>query len=851
MLRAAFRQLLANRLRLAATALAVCLGVAFLAGTLVLTDTVTTTFDRLFASVYGGTDAVVREKATFSGPQNSGDQRGRVDESLVRSVRNVPGVDHVEGVALGYARIVDKDGDPIGDPARGAPTLGYSWSDDARLNPFNVSSGRAPTNPTEVAIDKQSAAAAAYRLGDAVTVLAQGPSRTFTLVGIVRFGDADSPAGASVAVFDSATAQTFVGEPNKWDAINVVGRNDVSQQQLVDRIAPLLPAQDEVVTGAQVVSESQSQARKAMSFFASFMLSFALVALVVGAFMIFNTFTITVAQRTRESALLRAIGASRAQVLGSVLLEALAVGLITSGLGLAVGYAFAVGLKVLLGSLGFDVPARGVVFTAGTAELAVLVGLVVTIVAAVVPARRASRTLPIEALREAGADRDATKATWRRPVVGGVLVTCGGVVLLDGLFGEPDNRLASVGLGALGVFFGVAVLGRSWSSPFSRVIGWPLARVRGISGALARQNAMRNPKRTAASASALMIGVGLVAFITIFAASSKASIDAGVDRAFVGDLIVDSSAGPAGGIDHGLATTLARQPELQAVSAIRVGAAKVFGTAEYVPAVDPGTAFSILEVGVTQGSASDLIAGTIAVQEQAAREHGLRIGDSVPITFAQTGSQRLRVALIYRERQPMGSWFISQSTYEANYANRLDFDVLVKKAPNVSQAEALAAVKAVTRNYPGVDVMDQAALKAAQAAQIDQLLALVYALLGLAIVIGVLGIGNTVALSIVERTREIGLLRAVGMTRSQLRSTIRWESVIIALEGTVQGLAIGWLFGWAVVRALHDDGITELRAPVSSLVVILVLATIAGIVAAVPPARRAAKLDALRAISSE
>ena len=850
MLHTTLKRLLANKLRLVATALAVSLGVAFLAGTLVLTDTVTQTFDRLFASVYGGTDAVVRAKATFSGPENSGDQRGRVAATLITAVRQLPGVGHAEGSVLGYARIIDKDGDPIGNPANGAPTLGGSWSSWERLNPFTLVSGTAPERSDEVVIDKQSADAAGFALGDTITVLAQGPPRTFRVSGIVKFGDADSPGGASVALFDQYTAQDYVAETGTFDTINVIGNPGVSQQELADRISTVLPATDEVVTGHQLVAETQSAARKAMSFFATFMLTFALIALVVGAFMIFNTFSITVAQRTRESALLPALGASRRQLLGSVLFEALAVGLVASAVGLAVGYEVAVGLKALLGALGFDVPANGVVFTAGTAELALAAGVIVTVVAAVAPARKSSRVSPMAALRSVSTTEDARTSPAR--LVGGLAIIAAGIALLyDGLFVASSNQLSLVGAGALAVFFGVTFLGPALSVPLSLLVGWPISKVRGVSGALARDNAVRNPKRTAASAAALMIGVGLVAMITIVAASSKASVNAAIDRAFTGDLIVDSSAGPAGGVDDGIATALRARPELAVVSAVRVGAAQIDGTAEYLPALDPSTAFSILDVRPEQGAASDLGVGTIAVHHQTAVEKDLQIGDEVTVVFKDSGEQHLRVAMIYAEDQPLGSWFISNATYEANFTSRLDYEILVKKATGASSAEALAAVKQVAHQYPGVSVMDQSAVKAQQAAAVNQLLALVYALLGLAVIIGVLGIGNTIALSIVERTREVGLLRAVGMTRSQLRSTIRWESVIIALQGTMQGLVIGLAFGWAVVVALHDQGIRELRAPVSSLLAILALALVAGIVAAVPPARRAAKLNPLQSIVSE
>ncbi len=852
MLHVAWRGLIAHKLRLLTTALAVALGVAFMGGTLVLTDTVTRTFDNLFANVYKGTDAVVRAEASFKGPADvdTSDQRGRIDAALLPTVRDAAGVRAAEGDVMGYARLVGKDGNALGNPQSGAPTLGGSYGTVKELNPWTIVAGRAPQADDEMVIDRKSSKDGDLNIGDTATVLVQKGVEHMRITGIVKLGSADSPGGASVALFTLPTAQKLIAEPGKFDAIVVAGDKGVSQAQLVSNVRPVLPTHVEAVTGATVTKESQSAMRKAMSFFSTFMLVFALVALLVGGFIIFNTFSITIAQRTRENGLLRALGATRSQVLRSVLFEAVAVGLLASIVGLGTGVAVAIGLKALLGAVGFDIPTSGVVFTATTAVICLTAGTAVTLVSALSPARKAGKVSPIAAMQQgmAGSTGYGSK---QRIFVGAFVLAAGVVSLMLGLFSSVSHRVQIVGLGVGLVFFGVSILGRTISLPLSRVIGWPLPRLRGLTGELARENAMRNPKRTAASASALMIGVGLVGFITIFVASSKASINAAVDRAFTGDVIVQSGGGVTGGVDPSMGQRIAKLPEVGVSSAVRLGLAQVNGKSVVLLGADPKTAFDIMDVKPMQGSAQSLGVDAIAVYKDVAKDKHLSIGDQVPVVFKDTGKRMMRVSLIYGEHQPAGDYFLGIAAYNANFANRLDFGVYVKKASGATTAQTMAAVKAVARDYPGTKVQDQSEFKADAAKPLNQMLALVYALLALAILIALLGIANTLALSVFERTRELGLLRAVGMTRRQLRSTIRWESVIIALQGTLLGLLIGVFFGWALVRALKDQGIDVFRVPVTSLVVVVVLAAVAGVVAAVLPGRRAAKLDVLRAVVSD
>ena len=850
MLHTTWKSLLGHKFRFVATALAVTLGVAFTAGTLVLTDTIRTTFDNLFANVYQGTDAVVRAKAAFEGPPGAGTQRGRVDAALVDTVRGVEGVAAAEGDVGGYARLIRKDGQALGNPATGAPALGLSWTENNALNTFTLVSGAAPSRDDEVVIDRKSARDGDINVGDTTTVLVTGPPQRVRIAGIARFGNADSPGGATIVAFKRAVAQRLIGEPGKYDSVSVLAASGVSQTELARRLSAVLPPGTEALTGAAITAETQSQMADAFQFFNTFMLIFAVIALLVGAFMIFNTFSITVAQRTRENGLLRALGASRRQVLGSVILEALAVGVLASALGIAAGFAVALGLKALLTAVGLDIPTTSLVFTPATAVISVVVGVGITVLAALSPARKAAKVAPIAAMQH-GVVGSTGYGSKQRVFVGVAVLGLGLAALLTGLFRDVQQPVALVGAGALLVFFGVSILGRTVSLPLSRAIGAPLPRLRGITGELARENAMRNPKRTAASASALMIGVGVVGLITIFVSSAKASMDAAVDRAFTGDIVVDSGGGTFGGVDPGLARRVNGLPEVDSAAGLRQGVAQVAGSAVLLQSTDPRTAVELMKVDPISGSPTALGRDSIGVYKDVAEQKGLRLGDQVPVVFKDSGTRSLRLALIYGENRQAGNYLLGTQAYEANFTNRLDSKVLVKRAAGVSPAAALAAVKQVAQAYPGANVLDRAQFKAEQTKFLDQLLRLVYALLGLAILIALLGIANTLALSIFERTRELGLLRAVGMTRSQLRSAIRWESVIIALQGTALGLLIGLFFGWALVTALSDEGISVFRIPYASLAIVVVLAAVAGMAAAVPPSRRAAKLDVLRAVVTE
>ncbi|MGI9598360.1 MAG: ABC transporter permease [Acidimicrobiales bacterium] len=842
-----FDNLRARKFRLISTALSITIGVAFLAGSLVLIDTIGKTFDDLLADVNQGVDAEVRSSDVIE--SQFGDIRGRVDATILDDVLAVDGVEAAAGNVFGYAQLVDKSGDPIGNPGAGAPTLGFNWTDVDELNPMVLVEGTAPTDPSEIVIDRKSANDGSFSVGDEVTVLLESGPQVFDVAGVVTFGSADSPLGASVTIFEPETAQLLLAEPGRFDAIDIVAAEGVSQTELRDRVAAVAPSGTEVITGDDLVEQSQNDVADQLSFFNTFMLIFSGIALFVAAFIIYNTFSILVAQRTRELALLRALGARRYQITLSMLGEALVVGLVASGIGLVAGVGVAWLLKQLLAGVGFPIPASGIVFTTGTVIWSVVIGIGMTMVSAIAPSRRSGSVAPMEALRIAAVERAGVSVA--RLATAGFILLVGVGVLLWGLFGSPPSTIAAIGIGAAAVFLGVAALAPALAVPFASVVGRPIAWLRGVPGELARENAMRNPKRTATTAAALMIGVGLVGAISIFAASAKASIDKIIDDSFVGDIVVDSGTFGFGGLSPELARELNERPEVEAASGVRLGFAEIEGEAQTIFGVDPATMGSIVDVGVLSGSIEVMGPGDIAVHDGYAEDQGWSVGDTVDVVFAETGRQQLTLSVIYERNEFAGNFFVGNSAFEANYPAVFDFQVYVLSDQAATASEARLAVEEVAAGYANAEVQDLTEYKQSQTDQINQLLSLIYALLFLAIIIALIGIANTLALSIMERTHELGLLRAIGMTRRQLRSSVRWESVLIALLGTTLGAVVGVFFGWVMVRALQDDGFSELRLPLDQLVIVVLLALIAGVLAATQPARRAAKMNVLAAVAAE
>lgn len=846
--------LMAHKLRLVLTALAVVLGVGFIAGTYVLTDTINKTFDQLFADTTQGIDVFVRSETAFESQSGSGTgDREAMPEDVLETVREVEGVETAAGSVGGYAQIVDKEGEAIAP--QGPPTLGFGSPDDESAvnedSAVRLRAGRVPSTPDEVMVDAATAEDYDFSVGDSVDILFEGPKRDFEIVGIVGFGDADNLAGATLAVFELEAAQELFNKEGTLDSVEVTAEDGVSAGELRNRIAAVIPDGIEAQTGTAIADEQSESLQQALGFFNTALLVFGFISLFVGAFIIFNTFSIVVAQRTREFGLLRAMGASGRQILGSVLVESVIVGFLASLVGLAAGFGIAAGLQAVLRAFGLDLPSTGLVFQTRTAVIGLTVGVLVTLFSAIGPARRASRITPMAALRESS-PQQATFS--RRRLLVGVAVTLIGMAILGaGLFGSFDNAIRYVGFGAAIVFFGVAALGPLFAGPLARAVGAPIQAFLNVPGKLARQNSLRNPKRTASTAAALMIGLALVSMVSIFGASIKASSSKILDENLKADFILTTStSGGLSGFSPEVAEGVAEQDEIGAVASLRYGEFRIDGATKFLTATDPDTIQDVTSLGVVDGDLADLNDGGVFLSSEVAESEGLAVGDDLTMEFPSEGGTDVPVIGTFETTDIVGSDFlVSLDSYAERYTTNLDTMVLATVAGGASTDAARDAIGSATGEFPNVTVENQAEFKETQAGLVDQLLGLVTALLALALIIALLGITNTLALSVFERTRELGLLRAVGMSRRQARSMIRWESVIIAVIGAVLGLVVGGFFGWALVTSLADEGISEFALPSGQLVAYVVAAGVAGIVAAIPPARRAARLNVLEAIATE
>ncbi len=806
-----------------------------MAGTLVFTETIGAAFDSALAEANEGVDAYVRTPSAID--VGYGEPGPRLDASIAQNVATVDGVDEIALRINGYAQLVGPDGEPVGDVAN-SPAFGTNWVVADDLNPYELSSGRAPSNDDEIVIDKASAEKARYQPGDVATVLTKSAPRQFTIAGIATFGTADSPAGATAVLFTDATATELLAAPGQADAIAVTADAGWSQADVAAAVQTAVGDDVEVITGAALIAEDQASMADLLAGMSAIFVVFALVAVVVGAFIINNTFAITVAQRTRQMAMLRAIGASGRQVKRSVLIEAAAVGVLASAAGLAAGVAVAAGLRQLMSVLGFDMPDGPTVIEPNAIVLSFGVGVTITVLSAWLPARRSAKISPVAALREVSVDRSAGSA--RRAITGSVFTAAGVTALFGGLRGESGL----VGVGALAILVGMVVLGPVLARPVAKVFGG-LLRVRGLSGELATHNSTRNPKRTARTAASLMLGVALVGFMTVFAASAKTSLAGSLETEFTGTHIVQAGGSDTmSGLSPDLADELRATPGVDVVTQSRMSRAVIDGSAtDAFYAFDATTVDDLFVLGSVEGDLDALGADGLAVSAEYATDRGWTIGSTVPATFP-SGATTLVVEAIYSSGTDwVGSTFVDLDALRALGGDELDHRVYV--------AGAETAIAGVAAAYASADVLDKDAFLDVVSTEIDTMLAMFYALLMLAVVIALLGIANTLALSVLERTRELGLLRAVGMGRAQVRSTVRWEAIIIAVFGTTLGLAVGTFFGWAVVRALADEGIDTLTVPVGSLAVVTGIAALAGAIAAVLPARRAARLDILKALAAE
>lgn len=850
MFRVALASVLGHKVRLALTALAIVLGVAFVSGSFVLTDSMDRAFGNLLTEVNAGTDLYVNGVDEVD-PGPMGEQPGlgtTVPETVLEQVRGVEGVAQAVPGVEGMAQVVGPDGEATG--GMGPPTFAVSWSGPDEPGPLTLREGRAASGPDEATIDAATAETIGYAVGDRMPVQFRSGVREFEIVGVTGFGDADNMLGATMVTLDLATAQDVLDMQGEYSTITVVGDGQVPPEDLRDRVEAALDRDAvEVVTAETQQAADQQAISEGLGFFTTALLAFAGVAVFVGIFLIVNTFSIIVAQRTREFALLRAVGASSRQVRLAVTVEALVVGVVAGALGLVAGIGLSTLLRVVLDAAGIGLPDGGLVVEPRTVVVAMLVGVVVTVLAALAPARRASRVSPMEALRdEVSTSADGGVGAWRT-AAGVVMALAGAAGLLLALADVAPQPLAVAGAGAALAFVGVSLLAPHLAAPVSAVVGALPAR-RGLAGRLGRNNASGNPRRTASTASALMIGVALVSFVSIFSASATASVNALFADQLGSDFVISATGFGPNGVPPAVAEQLQDRPELGAVSPARGVFVEVDGDSTSILGVEGDVIEDLVALDVLEGSGEDLDEGVMVHQDLADAED-LAVGDTTEITF-RAGPEQLPVVGIYANRELVGTDRLTDVSLLADLgAEGIDTFVFADAADGVDASTAREAIDEVLEPFAGVQVQDQTELIESLRRQVDGLLNVMIGLLALALLIALVGIVNTLALSVFERTREIGLLRAVGMTRRQVRWMVRWEAVIVAVFGSLLGVLVGSVFGWALVNASAESGLQVLEFPVTRLAVYVVLAGLAGVVAAVFPARRAARLDVLEAVTTE
>ncbi|MFD9588879.1 ABC transporter permease [Streptomyces sp. NPDC005381] len=849
-LRLSVSSLRAHRRRFAGTFFAVFLGVAFLAGTLVMGDTLRAGFDTMFGNATRGTDAVVRSAGTITTPGESQGVRSPVGTDLVRTIERVPGVAAAVPDIQGAGQLVGADGKPIG--GQGPPTLAGNWIDDPRLNAYRLAEGRAPARTGEVVVNRGAAKKGGLRVGDTTVLRTPDPVRV-TVVGLATFGGEDGMAQVTFTGMTRADAEKYLTpKPGEAASIRVRAGPGVGQGELVSALTPVLPRGVEAITGQESAQENTEMiSSRFLTIFTTLLLVFSGIALLVATFSIHNTFAIVVAQRTRENALLRALGASRRQVTASTLAEATVVAVTASAVGLAGGVGIAAGLQALFPAIGFPFPEGDLVVSGLSMLLPLAVGVVVCLVSALLPAARAGRTAPLAALRETAVDESG--ASRARAITGGGLAALAVAVTLTGVLLTPSLWLA--GLGALLALAAFVVLGPVASATAVRVLGAPVARLRGVTGGLARRNALRSPRRTAATAGALMIGVAVVSLFTVFGASLKATMDQTVSRSFAGDIAVSAPSFGAGGsgLSPRLAPAVARVPVVKDAVGLGKGVAEVNGSGQALTVTDPVTLGRVFDLGHVQGSLSALGADGIAITRKEADRQHLVTGDTARLTFTDGRSQVFTVRAVYGQSELAGEYVITRAAWAPHRTQDSDRLVAVSLKDGVSAAQGRTAVRQVAERYGNPEVQTRDAYAQSSAGGIDMMLTLVYALLALAVLIALLGIANTLTLAMHERTRELGLLRAVGQTRAQLRAMVRWESVLVAAFGTAGGIALGAFLGWVLVEASEgaSDTAFAFAVPPLRLVVVALVGLGAGALAGLRPARRAARLDVLRAIATE
>jgi putative ABC transport system permease protein len=852
MIKVGLAGLFGRKLRTALTALAIVLGVAMVSGTLVLTGSIDNAFNYIFTSVRQGSDAVITGKAAVDVSEGQGSFAPTVDDALLAKVRDLSSVSLADGNVNGDATLIDRKGKAI--VFGGAPNLGFSIErGDSPFNPLVLVSGSWPQNG-EVVIDRSTASKKHFAVGDTIGVQSQGPVERFHISGIVKFGSASSLGGATLAGFSLPTAQKLFDKQGKLDEIAIAKKPGTSEQTLLSEVRSVLPKTAQVRTGAAQAQEDQKQTDSFISFLRDFLLAFGGIALFVGSFVIANSLSITIAQRMRELATMRTLGATRRQVLGSIVVEALVMGTLASVTGLILGFGLAKLLFWLFNAVGFTLPNSGLIFSTSTVIIALVAGIVVTLLASLRPALRATRVPPIAAVRE-GATIPPGRFRRFRPIGTILLTLIGFAALVWGLFGPNLSTTAVLlwmGLGTVCIFFGVSLLSVQIVRPLVAILGWPAVKIGGAAGYLARDNSRRNPQRTASTASALMIGLALVTLVAVLAAGITSSFRGAVEKIWQNADYAVTAQNNFSPISPAAANAVAKIPNVEAVGSVRTGNAAAFGSTFFATAVNPA-ASTMFKLDWTQGSQrtiATLGADGAFVDKDYAKSHNLQLGSPIPLVFADGSVQTFSLKGIFDPPtggSPFGSVTVSQKAWDAHNANPQNLYSFVRMSGGQSDANK-AELERVLREFPNAKVATRQQFIDNQISGLNSVLNILYVLLALSVIVSVFGIVNTLVLTVFERTREIGMLRAIGMTRRQVRRMIRHESVITAAIGGVLGIVLGIVLGGLLVSRVD---FIVFSVPVGSLVVFAVMTIVVGILAAIFPARRAARLNVLEALQYE